>query len=75
MQPDLRRLSKDYAHRRARFTLSFYPPNFSPNNCVRERPAQSEAVSLPSLKHFNELQKWDVLRHYDYQLGQFVNTS
>ena len=50
MQPDLRRLSKDYAHRRARFTLSFYPPNFSPNNCVLERPTQSETGSPPLLK-------------------------
>ncbi len=51
------------------------PPNFSPNNCVRERPTQSEVVSSPLPKELNELQKWDVLGHYDYQLGHFVNTS
>ncbi len=32
-------------------------PNFSPNNCVRERPTQSEAVPLPLPKELNELQE------------------
>ncbi|KJE77649.1 hypothetical protein FEAC_03920 [Ferrimicrobium acidiphilum DSM 19497] len=61
-QPMLRRISTSAS------------PNFSPSNCVRERPTQSEPVSPPLPKDLNELQKWDVLGYYDYQLGHFVNT-
>jgi len=43
---------------------TYTSPNFSPNNCVRVRPTQSEPVSLPLPKDFNELHKWDVLGHY-----------